>query len=287
VKRRLGAHVSVAGSLLNALHQARHIGANTIQIFTASPRSWRPAPLDPAQVDAFRAARLRLDIQPLVIHNSYLINLASADAAIREKSIAAMRAEFLRAIALDADFLVAHPGSAKGQSPSAAIALLQAGIAAATHNLPPSRLTLLWEITAGQGDSLGASLDQLLEIRHRTATAIPLPTAFCLDTAHAFAAGIDFSTAVAALSPSLLPVIHLNDSKAPFASRLDRHQHIGKGYIGEEAFRRYLNHPGLSTQAFILETPEDDDGDHARNLETLKRLCRKSPITPRRSNPAG
>lgn len=277
---RLGAHVSVAGSLLNATEEAVRIGANTIQIFTSSPRMWRASQLNPEQVKAFRAARERLDIQPLAIHDNYLINLASADDEIWLKSGVAMRGELERAIQLDADYLVAHPGSCKGQSIEEGIARLAVGMREAARGLRFGGLTFLWELTAGQGQALGSRVEELVEIRRRTEEVAGIPVGFCVDTAHAFAAGLDLVVILPALGAAHVKLVHANDSKAPFGSRVDRHEHIGKGYIGEEAFRGYLSHPDLRDKAFILETPEDDNGDHAGNLTTLKRLCPKSRITP-------
>lgn len=285
--RRLGAHVSVAGSLLNATEEAVRIGANTIQIFTSSPRMWRASQLDAQQVKAFRAARERLDIQPLAVHDSYLINLASADDDIWLKSGLAMRGELERAIQVDADFLVAHPGSYKGQAMEDAMGRLAAGMREAARGLKFGRLTFLWELTAGQGQALGSRVEELVEIRRRTEEVAEIAVGFCVDTAHAFAAGLDVPAIIPALGAAHVKLMHANDSKATFGSRADRHEHIGKGYIGEEAFRGYLSHPDLRDKAFILETPEDENGDHARNLTTLKRLCRKSRTTLVKSNNGG
>lgn len=279
--------MSVSKGLAAAAEEAASIGANTMQIFSSSPRMWRASQLDPAEVKAFAVARRRLDIAPLVIHDSYLINLASSDDAIWMKSAVALRGEIERAIALDADFLVAHPGAAKGLLPEDAIRRLAVGFREAARGLTSKRLTFLWEITAGQGSCLGCAVDELREIREQTAPLVEFEVGYCLDTAHAFAAGIDLMEAVQALGPDRIGVIHSNDSKAAWGSHVDRHDHIGKGYIGEEAFRRYLSHPDLSEKAFILETPEDDNGGHAQNIATLQRLCRKSRTVPTKSSRAG
>lgn len=285
--RRLGAHVSVAGSLLRATEEATRIGANTIQIFSSSPRQWKASKLDPHDVKAFRTAREKLDIQPMAIHCSYLINLAAAEDEIFLKSAVGMRGEIERAIQLDADYLVAHPGSCKGQCAEDAIARLTVGMREAGRGLKSGRLKFLWEITAGQGQALGSDIGQLKEIAARTAEVLEIPVGYCVDTAHCFAAGLDLFDVLRELGPENVPVIHTNDSKASFGSRVDRHEHIGKGYIGKEAFRRYLTHPDLRDKAFILETPENDEGDHAQNLSTLKQLCRKSRTTLTKSSSGG
>ena len=218
--RRLGAHVSIAGSLGRAIQQAEEIGANTIQIFSASPRMWRAAPLKADEVKAFRRERERLDIQPLVIHCAYLINLAAADPALHAKSVAGMRGELERAIALDADYLVAHPGSGKGASVAEALERVAAGIGEAAQGLRPGRLQFLWENTAGQGQVLGSRPGELEELAAQTAAAADLAVGYCLDTAHCFAAGIDLFEAVAALGAARIGVIHANDSQAAFGSRM-------------------------------------------------------------------
>jgi len=284
---KIGAHVSVAASYERAAAHAFEIGADTMQIFTSSPRSWRCSAPIPGQAARFLDARQRLGISPLVVHGGYLINLASADPVIRGKSVAACRGEIERALLLEADYLVVHPGSAKGRPAEQAIEAVAAGIAEATRGLEPRRLTLLLENTAGQGGALGSRLEELTSIRSLAAPQTSLEIAYCLDTAHCFAAGLDFLDSLTSLGPLLVPVIHANDSRTPFGSRVDRHEQIGRGYIGEKAFRRILTHPALATKAFILETPVEEDGDDARNIETLKRLCRKSRTTRTRSNQSG
>ncbi len=283
---RIGAHTSSSPSLENAALHAHEVGGNTLQIFTGSPRTWAASPPKPDQVVKFLAARERLDLQPLVIHDNYLINMASLDDAIRSKSIAAYRGEVERAITLDADYLVAHPGSYKDQTVETAIAILTRSMIAAVKGLKSKKLTLLLENTAGQGSALGSRFEELVEIRRRVASKVDFEIGYCIDTAHAFAAGLrNLSKEIeSGLGVDRVPVFHVNDSKTPFGSRVDRHEHIGQGYIGEEAFRRILTHPKLRDKAFILETPVDQEGDDARNIATLKRLCRKRPTTRTRSS---
>lgn len=249
----------------------------------------------PARDDVlgFLRARAEHGITPVVVHDNYLINLASADPDIRAKSIAAYRGEIERALYVGADYLVAHPGSSKGQSVEAAIDAVACGMREAARGLGSDRLMLLLENTAGQGAALGADLAELAAIRE-LASGIEFELGYCLDTAHSFAAGYalheeagwaDFVAQVERiLGWSRVPVIHANDSKAAFASRVDRHHNIGQGYIGEKAFARILRHPIIQDKAFILETPDEESGGHAADISTLKRLCRKNPTNTAESN---
>ena len=281
----IGAHISIAASYRKAALDAHRIGANTMQIFTSSPRMWRASLPRPEDVVAFQHARAEHGIAPLVVHDNYLINLASTDPGIRAKSIAAYRGEVERALYAGADYLVAHPGSGRGQSVVAAIEAVARGLLEATQGLGSDRLMLLLENTAGQGAALGADLTEIAAIRD-LARGIGFQVGYCLDTAHSFAAGYAIheeagfaefvETVERILGWNCVPVIHANDSKAPFGSRVDRHQHIGRGHIGKKAFGRILRHPFLRDKAFILETPIEEEGDDARNIATLRGLCRGS-----------
>jgi deoxyribonuclease IV len=290
---RIGIHTSIAGEIASALDLAHNLGANALQIFSASPRMWRrPADgskrVDPS-AQRFRARREELNLGPLVIHDNYLINLASPDRILRVRSIQAFHEEIVRAVALGADFLVAHPGSGKGASMSAAISAIADGLKQAARGVKFENLRILLENTAGQGTSVGS---RFAEIKSIIDQCPELPLGVCVDTAHLFAAGHDLRSveglekALAEIDATVglarVSVIHVNDSKAALGSHLDRHEHIGKGKIGRDAFRRILNHPQLAGRAFILETPIDRPGDDRRNVETLWRLV---GITPRRVGP--
>lgn len=278
---RLGIHLSTFGSLEKAALRAAEIGANTLQIFTASPRMWRARAPGPAQVEALRAVRKQHDIRPLVVHVNYLVNLASRHPLIRARSIVALRGEFERAALVGAEYLVVHPGSAKGQSMEAAIAAVAEGIRDAAG--AARGVTLLLENTAGSGSSVGSRFEELRAIRDLAAGYSDAPVGYCLDTCHLLAAGFDISTpaglrdtlrqADAILGLANVPVIHANDSKAPLGSHVDRHAKIGKGHIGREAFRRLLAHPKLRRKAFISETPVEREGDDRRNMATLRSLA--------------
>lgn len=281
MEMRIGIHTSIAGSLENAAIEAVKLGANTFQIFSASPRMWRASPPNPAQIERLKKARVQHDLTPLVIHDNYLINLASTDEALRQKSTAAFRGEIERALAIGAEYLVAHPGNAKGGSVEAGIVAVVKSLVEAARGLDTTPLTVLLENTAGAGANLGSHVAELKSMRDHAAHFSDLKIAFCVDTCHAFASGYDPVAFAEDLGCDAIEVIHANDSKGALASHLDRHANIGEGYIGEEGFRRILNHPKLRTKAFILETPVDNEGDDARNVEKLKSLCRKSRTSPK------
>jgi len=282
---RLGLHTSIAKSLERAAIQAAEVGANTFQIFSASPRMWRASPPAPSEVKLLARARERHNLYPLVIHDNYLINLASCSEALRTQSVAAFRGEIERALAIGAEYLVAHPGNCKGHSVEQGIYCVIRSLAEAAQGLDTRKLTVLLENTAGSGAALGSRFEELALMRQFAAELTDLKIGFCIDTCHCLASGYDVASAaglrttVAEMERVLgidnVPVIHANDSKTPLNSHVDRHEHIGRGHIGEAAFRRILQHPKLREKAFILETPYEEEGDDARNLETLKRLTRR------------
>ena len=282
---RLGIHTSTAGSLENAAQRAADLGAHTFQIFSSSPRMWRARMPDPGHVKLLKAARRRFDLNPLVIHVSYLVNLASADPAIRAKSIAAFRGELERAAAIGAEYLVLHPGSYRGRSVEDGIADFVAALRDAAAGFHSRGLTVLLENTAGAGSHLGSRFEELASIRERAGAVTRLPMGYCLGTCHLLAAGFDISTpaglratvgsAERLLGMANVRVFHVNDSKTPLGSHVDRHANIGEGHIPLDAFRRILQHPKLRAKPFILETPIDQPGDDRRNLDALKSLARR------------
>ena len=291
---RLGIHTSIAGALENAAHEAHQLGANTFQIFSSSPRQWKASIPSVPGIAAFQKAREKYDLTPLVIHDNYLINLASVHEHVRQLSIEAFRGELIRAIAIGADYLVAHPGNYKGTTVEHGILNFIQGVASAAAGLNFGKLTLLVENTVGAGAQLGSRFEELHVIREYGTKMTDLPIGYCLDTCHLLASGWDIASAeglkkTIAEADRLLgldnvPVMHANDSKAPLSSHIDRHAHIGEGYIGLEGFRRILAHPRLRSKAFILETPVDKPGDDRRNLDTLKSLCPKSRTTTIKSS---
>jgi deoxyribonuclease IV len=282
---RIGIHTSIAGDVVRALELAHGLGANTLQIFSASPRMWERGTSRVTETDAkrFRERRKQLGLGPLVIHDNYLINLASPSPVLRARSVQAFHGEIIRAMALGADYLVAHPGSGRDGTKESAIAAIAQGLRQASRGLKLGDLRILLENTAGHGASIGSRFEELRAILD----ACPdLPLGVCIDTAHLFASGWDIrkqaglEATLAALDSAVgldrIAVIHVNDSKTVLGSRVDRHQHIGKGKIGIEAFRAILNHPSLAGKAFLAETPIDRPGDDRRNVATLWKLVGKT-----------
>ena len=282
---RIGLHTSISAGLDAAALEAVRAGANTFQIFSASPRMWRAGLPDPAAARRLRALREKHDLRPLIIHDNYLINLASCDEALRKKSVDAFRGELERALVIGAEYLVAHPGNCRGHSVEQGIVAVVRSLAEASAGLNTAGLKVLLENTAGAGASLGSHFEELRAMRDCAQEFTELEIGFCIDTCHCLASGHDVSSAaglkatIAELDRVLgfanVPVFHANDSKAPLGSHLDRHEHIGRGYIGEEGFRRILTHPKLRSKAFILETPHDKPGEDVMNVEALKRLSRR------------
>ncbi len=291
---RIGIHTSIAGSLEKAALKASELGANTFQIFSASPRMWRASAPGPDAIRLLHRARERLDLYPLAIHVNYLVNLASADPTIRARSIACYRGELERAAALGAEYLVVHPGSYRGQSVDEGIAAFALGLRDAAEGLALGNTAVLLENTAGGGALIGGRFEHLHAIRQSAAELMETPVGYCLDTCHLLAAGYDIAgerglpetigEADRILGLKNVKLIHANDSKTPLGSHVDRHENIGEGHIGRAGFRRILAHPKLQEKPFILETPVDNEGDDQRNVDNLKKLCPNSRTTITRSS---
>jgi deoxyribonuclease-4 len=285
VKRRFGIHASTAGGVDLAANEALKVGANCFQIFSSSPRMWRAAPVDPTRARLLRQLCEQHDLAPVVIHCNYLINLAATDENVLRQSIVAFRGELERAVQLGAQYVVLHPGSRKGHTdPQAALELAAASVGVAAKGLQMGSTRLLFENTAGAGQSIGSSFEDLDVLRQLVARTAPhLPVGFCIDTCHCLAAGYDVVNELndvvrqidRVLGLDNIPVIHTNDSKGALGSHLDRHANIGDGQIGEAGFARILNHEHLREKAFILETPSED-GAAERDLATLRRLTDSS-----------
>lgn len=280
---RLGFHLSIAGSYVRAVAEARHLGCQALQIFVQNPRSWRWREPRPEDLAAFRQARRQAGLGPLVVHLTYLPNLAAAEPALYRRSQERLIQELRLARELGAEYLVCHPGH--GPPETATLRRGAASLAAAVRAVPPPPLVLL-ENTAGQGQELGfrvADLQVLMEL-----SGVPL--GLCLDTAHAQAAGYEVGEAAGverllaevARGPGLaaLRVIHLNDSKVAAGSRRDRHQHLGRGHIGLEGLRHLLHHPALAVEAVIMETPRRHPVDEWLNLLTARNLLAGPALLP-------
>jgi len=243
---------------------------------------WRAPKVDPKQAERMRELRAKLDVAPIVIHTSYLVNVCSQTDDIREKSIAAFRGEIERALTFGADYLVLHPGSWNGLTREQGLKLAADSITRAIDGLPwqGTGFHILIENTAGAQFSLGGSFEQVAELVELLRTCAPVGV--CLDTCHTHVAGYDLVTAegyeetmaliAATVGFDAVKVWHCNDAKAERGSKLDRHEHIGQGTMGVEPFRRLLNDKRFAHAAFIAETPVDEPGDEERNVRVLKSL---------------
>ncbi len=274
---RIGFHAPIKGGLHNALLISRELGCDTVQIFSRNPRGWMAKPLTTADVELFRKVRRATRLSPVAIHCNYLVNLAAADPLMLEKSRASFREELERASLLGADYLVVHPGSARGACEADGIRTCIDSVKFVCHKLELGRLKILLENTAGQGECIGHRFEHLREIMDGCSG---LPIGVCFDTAHAFTAGYDIreEDGLNALIQKMqktvgtrnVRAIHFNDSRAAYNSRVDRHWHIGQGHIGTEALRRVARHPKLAHAAFILETPYDTPPDNLPNLNAVR-----------------
>lgn len=282
--KRIGVHLGTAGGASNAVEKAREIGANTFQIFSSSPRMWRAPKVDPKQAERMKQLRASLDVGPLVIHTSYLVNVCSQSDEVRQKSIDAFRGEIERALTFGAEYLVLHPGSWKGLTRDEGLTLAADSITRAIDGLPweGTGFHILIENTAGAEFSLGGSFEQVAELVSRLKPTAPVGV--CLDTCHTHVAGYDLVSAggyeetmkqvAATVSFEAVRVWHCNDAKAARGSKLDRHEHIGQGTMGVEPFRMLLNDERFEHAAFIAETPVDEPGDEERNVRVLKSLVK-------------
>ena len=283
---RIGVHLGTSGGCHTAVQRAVDAGANTFQIFSSSPRTWKAGPVKPEDARKMRDALAAHDIGPLVIHASYLINLCSQTEAVRANSTNALRDEVERALALGATFLVLHPGSWKGLTREAGLRFAAENIERALDQLPGhswqgTEFRILIENTAGAEFSLGSSFEQVAELV--AALKACAPVGVCLDTCHTHVAGYDLVTTegyeatvqgiASTIGVDEVRVWHCNDAKAPMGSKLDRHEHIGEGTLGAAAFRRLLHDPRFAHAAFIAETPVDEPGDEQRNVAALRALA--------------
>jgi len=293
---RLGAHLSIAGGLPRAVDRAEASGCEALQIFTKSAGQWRARELPPEEIALFKRRVRQTKIRPVVAHNSYLINLAAADPALRRRSIDSLRDELDRAEALGLDGLVMHPGSYTSGTEKGGLRLIGDGLAEILASRPDGRTRILLEHTAGQGTNLGHRFEHLAEIIDLLGGSPRLGV--CLDTCHLLVAGYDicseqgyqdtFRQFGAIVGFSRLKAFHMNDSKKPCMSRVDRHEHIGKGCLGLAPFRRIVNDPRFAKLPMLLETPKLDTPQSRRlsdidpldrmNLDALRRLI-QSPKT--------
>ena len=290
---RLGAHLSIQGGLPRAVDRAVASKCEALQIFTKSAGQWRARSLPGVEIAEFRDKVGAAGIHPVVAHNSYLINIAAASPVLREQSIAALAEEIDRAEALGLQGLVMHPGAYTSGTEEDGLRLIAEGLSQILKARPRSRTRILLEHTAGQGTSLGHRFEHLASILERLDGSPRVGV--CLDTCHLLTAGYDlcseegyratFREFDRTVGIDRIAVFHLNDSKKPCGSRVDRHEHIGKGCLGLDPFRRLLNDRRFAGRAMLLETPKldtpasrrrsDVDPWDARNLRVLRNLLER------------
>jgi deoxyribonuclease-4 len=284
--------MSIAGGLPRAVDRAKASRCDSLQIFTKSAGQWRARALPAEEIAQFHRRVAETGIAPVVAHNSYLINVATSAPALRAQSIAALGEELDRAEALGLHGLVMHPGAYTSGSEAEGLELIARALGELLRERPRGRAMLLLEHTAGQGTNLGHRFEHLAEIIERLDRSPRVGV--CIDTCHLLAAGYDICTEEGYAATfrefdrlvglSRIHAFHLNDSKRPCGSRVDRHEHIGKGCIGLEPFRRLLNDPRFAHLPMLLETPKQELPEHrrrrdvdpwdARNLRTLRKLIR-------------
>ena len=277
----LGAHMSIAGGVDKAFERGQHAGCDVIQIFTRNNNQWDAPPLTHKQAAQFIAQKKKTGINCVAAHDCYLINIASPDKMLREKSQQALIDEVERADQLRIPYVVMHPGSHTGSGERSGIKLIMSSLRKVLRGTQHATVAMLLETTAGQGSSIGYTFEQLGEIidniREKDRVGV------CFDTCHAFAAGYDFRTRKTyrktfshfndVIGLQYLKMFHFNDSKKELGSRVDRHEHIGKGALGHEAFRLILRDKHFKKVPKILETPKSVDMHEDRvNLATLRRL---------------
>lgn len=273
--------MSISGGVDKAVDRGQEVGCDTIQIFTRTPRQWRMREFSEEEVEGFKRKREETGINPVFAHDAYLINLASPNEELWKRSIAVFEDELARCDTLGLPFLVVHPGSHVGQGEEAGLARIAEALSPVLAKKPGYRAQVLLEITAGQGDTLGYSFQQLARLIELTENGERLGV--CFDTCHAFAAGYEIRTSEGykatfdelneLIGLERLKAFHLNDAKGDLGSRLDRHEHIGKGYLGVEPFRMLLNDERFRALPMVLETPKgakmEEDKENLRVLRSL------------------
>jgi len=293
-----GSHLSIAGGLVNALNEAERLGFDTVQVFTKNQRQWAFKPLEDEPREAWLAGLDRLGWRErTVAHDSYLINLASPNDELWEKSIDLMREEMWRCDQLSIPYLVSHPGAHTGSGEDAGLDRIARAYERLFRDRPDFRVTLCLENTAGGGSTLGRSFQELADLRtriiDRAGTEFAERVGFCIDTCHALAAGYDVTTEKSAgaviddfdelCGLRWLNVLHLNDSKGAMGSHVDRHEHVGDGCVGKGAFAALVNHPDLGGVPKILETPKGETEKGTPwdrvNLRRLRRLIRDDSVS--------
>ncbi len=277
---KVGAHVSIAGSIDRAVDRAEEIGCDTFQIFSRNPRGWRAKEISEETAEEFKRKLHLSGMDPPVDHMPYLPNLATPKDDVYDKSVAALTGELERCELLGIPYLVTHLGSHLDASKEVGIERTAEAIITALSSVD-NEVILLLETTSGSKNSVGGSFEDLADIMRRVDRDDRVGA--CFDTCHAFVAGYDLRTEEGleetmeefdrTVGLERIKVVHLNDSKGPLGSKLDRHEHIGLGEIGEEGFRLILGHPGIRTRPLILETPSDERRDDGGNIAKVRELA--------------
>lgn len=276
---KVGLHVSISGTIDQAVDRARELTCDTFQIFTRNPRGWKFKKLKGEEVNEFRRKLVSDTLTPVAAHMPYLPNLSSPKKAIYNRSMKSLSAELNRCDALGLQYLVTHLGSHMGAGQDIGLEKITGAINSAVAE-NPSSVMLLLENTAGTKNSMGSSFEDLKRILARIDDRKRV--GICFDTAHAYAAGYDLHSPWgvdetlarfnSVLGFSVLKVIHLNDSKGGLGSGRDRHEHIGMGYIGEKGFKAFLKHDAVRNLPLILETPIDERRDELGDLRKVREL---------------
>ncbi len=283
---KIGAHMSIAGGVSRALDRGEELGLDTIQIFTKNANQWTGRPISDEEQDRFKRRKEETGIDPVIAHDSYLINLASPDREMFQRSLDAFEDELLRCHCLEVPWLVMHPGAHLKTGEARAIVQIGKAIKVALLEQNETEVGVLLETTAGQGTQIGYRFEHLRDIMREI--DLPERVGVCLDTCHIFAAGYDIRSREAyertmdefdkIVGLEYLQVIHVNDSKRELGSHVDRHEHIGRGQIGEEAFSFFLNDARLWDLPFILETPKTAPDTQVPmdtvNVELLRKMLR-------------
>jgi deoxyribonuclease-4 len=279
----LGAHLSISGGVDKAFDRAIELNCTAFQIFTKSNRQWQAKDLTPEEVERYHQMQQETGIAPVVCHASYLLNLGTPDEALWQKSIDALYTELERCELLKIPYLVLHPGSHMKSGVETGIAQVVKALDQVHERLPDYQVKIALEITAGQGNSLGATFAEIA--RMIEACRQPERLAVCFDTCHALAAGYEFRTPESyealiaefdrVIGLERLKAFHLNDSQKDIGSHVDRHTHIGEGCIGLSPFGYFLNDARFKKVPFLIETPvEEEPEDNRRNLERLRTLIK-------------
>lgn len=281
--RRLGVHTSIAGGVYNSFERAKELGCTSMQIFSHNPRGWVSSKISHDEAEKFRQYYKTSGIEPVFIHSSYLINLSSPDNSTRERSIELLSYELHTADLLGIDYVVLHPGKAVGQDKKTAIKKASEALSY-TAKLGKYKSGILLENTAAQRGDISSAVQDIAKIADGAPDG--LIKGICLDTCHAFAAGYDIvnvkglsklrDEVAKYLSPLKIKLIHLNDSKKGLSSGVDRHEHIGEGYIGIEGFKKILSFPFFKNIPLILETPKLSEEDDRKNLQKIKKILKET-----------